>query len=91
MGCIVTLTVYWGLGNTVQYQSALYWVIQYLPAHNTIILLGYYIANIRIVYIISNTGFLLYRIQSCYQASAYFAQPLTSIPPWRLHIILDRL
>ena len=55
MGYIVTLIVYWVLANTVQYPSALYWVIQYLPAHNTIILLGCHIANIRIVYIISNT------------------------------------
>lgn len=56
MGYIVALTVYWVLGKTIQYQSALYWVIQYLPAHNTIILLGCHIANIRIVHIISNTG-----------------------------------
>lgn len=56
MGYIVTLAIYWVLGNTVQYRSSPYGVIQYSCLNNTIILRRGHIANIRIVYIISNTG-----------------------------------
>ena len=55
-GYIVTLPIYWVLGNTIQYRSMSYGVIQYAPLDNTIIFREVYIANIGIVYIISNTA-----------------------------------
>jgi hypothetical protein len=55
MGCIVILAIYWVLGNTIQYRPMSYGLIQYAPLGNTIILRGFHIANIRIVYIIRNT------------------------------------
>jgi hypothetical protein len=56
MGYIIPLSIYWVLGNTIQYRSMSYGVIQYAPLDNTIIFREVHIANIRIVYIISNTG-----------------------------------
>jgi hypothetical protein len=55
IGCIVTLPIYWVLGNTIQYGSMSYGVIQYAPLNNTIILRGGLYCQYRIVYIISNT------------------------------------
>ena len=57
MGYIITRSIYWVLGNTIQYRSMSYGVIQYAPLDNTILFREVHIANIRIVYIISNTGF----------------------------------
>ena len=56
IGCIVTLPIYWVLGNTIQYGSCSYWVIQYRLLTIRYYCEGVHIANIRIVYIISNTG-----------------------------------
>jgi hypothetical protein len=56
MGYIIALSIYWVLGNTIQYRSVSYGVIQYAPLDNTIIFREVHIANIRIVYIISNTA-----------------------------------
>jgi hypothetical protein len=61
MGYIIALSIYWVLGNTIQYRSVSYGVIQYAPLDNTIIFREVHIANIRIVYIISNTDGILHR------------------------------
>ena len=55
MGYIITRLIYWVLGNTIQYRSMSYGVIQYAPLDSTILFREVHIANIRIVYIISNT------------------------------------
>jgi hypothetical protein len=55
MGYIITLSIYWVLSNIIQYRLMSYGVIQYVPLDNTIIFREVHIANIRIVYIISNT------------------------------------
>jgi hypothetical protein len=56
IGYIITLSIYWVLGNIIQYRLISYGVIQYALLDNTIIFREVHIANIRIVYIISNIG-----------------------------------
>lgn len=56
IGYIVTLAIYWVLGNTIQYSSMSYGVIQYAPLDNTIILRRAPYCQYHIVYIISNTA-----------------------------------
>jgi hypothetical protein len=57
MGYMITLSIYCVLGNIIQYRLMSYWVIQYAPLDNTIIFREVHIANIRIVYIVSNTDY----------------------------------
>jgi hypothetical protein len=45
MGYIIPLSIYCVLGNTIQYRSMSYGVIQYAPLDNTIIFREVHIAN----------------------------------------------